>query len=173
MSFVCHKGDKKPQKPADIRKVTILGVGNLLLKDEGIGIHVLDALKGAPFPSDVDLELIDGGTSPDVFHLLDGADKSIIIDAVSGGGDPGTVYRFRADDVAAEDKPILSLHQMGLLEGLKMMAQMAGKPADVVIIGVEPKEIGWGLELSSDVEQKIPQILEIVLQEIRGEVRKC
>ena len=168
MSSVCLKGDKKAQKTARIKKIVILGIGNLLLKDEGVGIHVLQALKDAPFPSDVDLELIDGGTSPNVFYLLDGADKLIIIDAVLGGGDPGSVYRFRANDVAAEDKPILSLHQMGLLEGLKMMEQMASEPKEAVIIGVEPKEIGWGLELSSDMQQKISQIVEVVLEEIRG-----
>ncbi len=168
MSSVCLKGDKKAQKPARIKKIVILGIGNLLLKDEGVGIHVLQALKDAPFPPDVELELIDGGTSPDVFYLLDGADKLIIIDAVLGGGDPGSVYRFRANDVVAEDKPILSLHQMGLLEGLKMMEQMASEPKEAVIIGVEPKEIGWGLELSSDMQQKISQIVEVVLEEIRG-----
>lgn len=172
MSFAYHK-EEKAQKPADIKKIVILGVGNLLLKDEGVGIHVLRALKDAPLPTDVDLELIDGGTSPNVFYLLEGADKLIIIDAVAGGSDPGSIYRFRANDIAVEGKHILSIHQIGLLEGLKMMEHMESKRKDVVIIGVEPKEIGWGLELSSDLQQKIPQIVEVVLQGITEEARKC
>lgn len=172
MSFAYCK-EEKAQKPADIKKIVILGVGNLLLKDEGVGIHVLRALKEAPLPTDVDLELIDGGTSPDVFYLLEGADKLIIIDAVAGGSDPGSIYRFRANDIAVEGKHILSIHQIGLLEGLKMMEHMESKRKDVVIIGVEPKEMGWGLELSSDLQQKIPQIVEVVLQGITEEARKC
>lgn len=172
MSFAYHK-EEKAQKPAAIKKIVILGVGNLLLKDEGVGIHVIRALKDAPLPTDVDLELIDGGTSPNVFYLLEGADKLIIIDAVAGGSDPGSIYRFRANDIAVEAKHILSIHQIGLLEGLKMMEHMEGKRKDVVIIGVEPKEMGWGLELSSDLQQKIPQIVEVVLQGITEEARKC
>ena len=165
VSFAYHK-EEKAQKLADIKKIVIVGVGNLLLKDEGVGIHVLHTLKDASLPADVDLELIDGGTSPNVFYLLEGADKLIIIDAVVGGGDPGSIYRFRANDITVEDKYILSVHQIGLLEGLKMMEHIGSKPKDMVIIGVEPKEMGWGLELSSELQQKIPQIINVVLQEL-------
>ena len=164
MSFVYHKTEEKVQKPADIMRTVVLGVGNVLLKDEGVGIHVIHGLQDRPLSTNVDV--IDGGTSPDVFYLLEEADKLIIIDAVVGGGAPGAVYRFQADDVTAEDSVFTSLHQMGLLESLTMMEHMGNKPKDVVIIGVEPKEVEWGLELSPELEQKMPQILSVVLQEI-------
>ena len=173
MSFVYHKDGEKTQKPASATRVVILGVGNLLLKDEGVGIHVIGALQDSLLPTNVHLEIIDGGTSPNVLYLLDGADRLIIIDAVVGGGEPGLIYRFRANDIALEDKCVLSLHQIGLLEDLQMMEHMEGKRKDVVIIGVEPEEMGWGLELSSKLKQKIPQIVEVVLEEIREEARKC
>ena len=173
MSFVYHKDEKKAQNPANMKKIVILGVGNVLLKDEGVGIHVIHALQDSLLPDNVHLEIIDGGTSPNVFHLLERADKLIIIDAVRGGSDPGSVYRFRADDVIPEGKDIVSLHQVGLLESLEMMEHMENKPKDVVIIGVEPKEMGWGLELSSELEQTVPQIVEVVLQEVTEEARKC
>ncbi|MFC2056300.1 HyaD/HybD family hydrogenase maturation endopeptidase [Chloroflexota bacterium] len=168
-----HKVEEKAHKPADSKKNIILGVGNVLLKDEGVGIHVIRALQDSLMPTNGHLKIIDGGTSSNVLHLLDGADKLTVIDAVEGGGEPGTIYRFRAGDIDLEGKSVLSMHQIGLLENLEMMEHMESKWKDVVIIGVEPKEIGWGLELSSELEQKIPQIVKIVLKEITEEARKC
>jgi len=173
VSFVYHKDEEKAQKPADATRVVILGAGNVLLKDEGVGIHVIHALQDSPLLTNVGVEIIDGGTSPNVLHLLDGADRLVIIDAVKGEGEPGTIYRFREGDIEQEGKCVLSVHQIGLLEDLEMMEHMEGKPKDASIIGVEPKEIGWGLELSSELEQKIPQIIKVVLEEITEEARKC
>ena len=144
-----------------------MGVGNLLLKDEGVGIHVIQALQDSPLPINVPVKIIDGGTSPDVVHLLDGTDKLIVIDAVEGGGHPGSIYRFQANDVTMDANIFTSLHQIGLLDNLNMMECIGSKPKDVVIIGVETKEIDWGLELSPELEQKIPQIIRVVLQELR------
>ncbi|MFC2004869.1 HyaD/HybD family hydrogenase maturation endopeptidase [Chloroflexota bacterium] len=173
MSFVDHEAIEKSPNPTDTTRTVVLGVGNLLLKDEGVGIHVINALQDSLLPPSAEVEIIDGGTSPNVLPLLDGAEKLIIIDAVEGGGEPGTIYRFRAGDVELEDKCVLSMHQIGLLEDLEMMEHMEGKQRDAIIIGVEPKEMGVGLELSSELEQKIPQIVKVVLKEITEEARKC
>ena len=173
MSFVYHKDEEKAQKPADAARVAILGAGNVLLKDEGVGIHVIHALQDGLLLTDMGVQIIDGGTSPNILHLLDGAEKLIIVDAVKGGGEPGTIYRFRESDIEQEGKCVLSVHQMSLLDDLEVMEHMEGKPKDAIIIGVEPKEIGWGLELSSELEQKVPQIVKIVLEEVTEEARKC
>jgi len=170
---VYHKAEEKAQKPADIKKIVILGMGNVLLKDEGVGIHIIHALQNSLLPINANLEIIDGGTSPNVLYLLDEADSLIIIDAVEGGSEPGTIYRFREGDVEQEGKCLLSMHQIGLLEDIEMMEYTGDRPKDTVIIGVEPKEIGWGLELSPELEQKIPQIVKVVLEEITEEARKC
>ena len=167
------KDEVKIQKSADTMRVVILGVGNILLKDEGIGIHAIRALQDGPLPTDIDLEIVDGGTSPNVLYLLDGADRLIVVDAVNGGGEPGTIYRFRPNDIELEGEGILSMHQIGLLEDLEMMECTGDRPKETVIIGVEPKEMGLGLELSLELEQKIPQIIKLVLEEIREETRKC
>ncbi|MBA7617292.1 hypothetical protein ES703_24606 [subsurface metagenome] len=90
-----------------------------------------------------------------------------------GGGEPGAVYRFRAEGITMEGNYTVSLHQIGLFESMGMMEYTGDKPKDTVIIGVEPKEIGWGLELSSELEQKLPQIVKVVLEEITEEARKC
>ena len=63
----------------------VLGIGNVLLRDEGVGCHVVHVLEGIPLP---DVKIMDGGTCPDVLQLLEDADKLIIVDAVKGGGTP-------------------------------------------------------------------------------------
>lgn len=144
--------------------IVIVGMGNILLRDEGIGSHISHALKGASLPCDV--EIIDGGTSLDVLPPFANADKLIIIDAVSGGGEPGTIYRFKPKDIALESEFILSAHDIGLLESLRMMEVSDIGAGEIVIIGVEPKEMGWGLELSPQLQEKVPQIIQVVLAEL-------
>ena len=147
-------------------RVVVVGMGNLLLKDEGIGVHVAHALERAPLPSDVELEVIDGGTSPHLLPLLEGVDKLIILDAAKGGGEPGAIYRFAPEAVNIEERDITSVHQIGLLETLRMMKSLRREPKKVVIIGIEPKEIDYGLELSPELEKRIPDITAMVLKEI-------
>ena len=142
----------------------VLGIGNVLLKDEGIGCHVVHALDGLSLP---DVETIDGGTCPDVLELVEDADKLVIVDAVRGGGMPGQIYRFRPEEVELEWKPFLSLHDMSLIDSLKLM-QLRHGIGETVIIGVEPKELNWGLELSPNLQEKMPQIIDAVLEELNN-----
>lgn len=145
----------------------MIGVGNLLLKDEGVGVHLIQALQKAPPTGKGDLMIIDGGTCPDAFQLLpEGIDRLIIVDAVRGGCAPGTIYRFTPQDRRFRTGRVTSLHQLGLAEGLHMMEHTGLMPRDVVIIGVEPKEIGWGLEMSPELQQRVPQIIDLVDKEI-------
>jgi hydrogenase maturation protease len=160
--------DKGSKAGADnIARIVVLGLGNVLLKDEGVGIHVTHALQDSLPPPDIDLEVIDGGTSPEALCLLDGVDKLIVIDAVRGGSAPGSVYRFRPAEISPDDKDYVSLHQIGILESLRIMECIGEGPKDTVILGVEPKEIVWGLELSPELEQKVPQIVKLVMEEAR------
>ena len=140
----------------------VVGIGNVLLRDEGIGCHVVHAMEGIPLP---DVEIIDGGTCPDVLQLLEDADKLVIVDAVKGGGTPGQIYRFHLDDITLEQKPFLSLHDVGLVDNLMLM-QLWYNIGEAVIIGVEPREINWGLELSPELREKMPQIIDAILAEL-------
>jgi len=164
-----------------ITRVAVLGVGNLLLKDEGIGIHVAHAMQGMPAPSNVELEVIDGGTLPDAPLSCGEVDKLIVVDAVQAGGEPGAIYRFNSQDIKPDNRVLTSLHQVSLLENLWLMDKFDQKPKDVVIIGVEPEDMSWGLELSAKLRQRIPQIIKVALEEVvsdypdnseKGDLRK-
>lgn len=141
-------------------------MGNILLQDEGIGVHVAHTLQEMPLEEGV--EVIDGGTSPNIIPLVEGADKLIVVDAALGGGEPGTIYRFNPEDIAAESASPISAHQMSFVENLKLMKGLGIEPGEVVIIGVEPKEMGWGLEPSPELRKRIPEIVRVVLQEAQG-----
>jgi len=145
-------------------RIAVVGVGNLLLKDEGIGAHTTHALQQIDIPHNV--RIVDGGTSPDLPYYLENVDKLIIIDAVKTGGKPGTIYRFHPHDMDIESEGIISLHELGLEQSLRMMRLTGNEPKETIIIGIEPKEIDWGTELSSELQQKIPEIINIVLKEI-------
>ena len=149
-------------------KVIVLGVGNLLLRDEGIGVHVANVMQDVTVPDAVSLKVIDGGTLPDAVLSLDTADKLIVVDAVQTGGETGTIYRFRPEDIDLDEVTITSLHQISLLENLWLMERFGDGPKDIVIIGVEPEDISLGLELSDKLQQQIPRIVRIVMEEINS-----
>ncbi len=148
-------------------RIVVIGVGNLLLKDEGIGIHVANALQQMNMAPGI--RIIDGGTSPDLIAYSEAGDKLIIVDAAKAGGEPGTIYRFHPADLASEPEGTFSAHELGVEQSLKMMALIGNEPKEIVIIGVEPKEIDWGIELSAELQQKIPEIVRVVLKEIGAE----
>ena len=147
-------------------RIVIMGLDNLLLKDEGVGVHAIHALKGRnDLPENV--ELVDAGTATlDVLQIIGDVDKFIVIDAVKGGNEPGTLYKFEPNDISSTNGATTSLHQLGFIEVLSIIDKLGKAPKDVTIIGVEPQEISTGLELSSDIAEKIPRIVQLVREMI-------
>jgi hydrogenase maturation protease len=145
-------------------RIVVIGVGNLLMKDEGIGIHVVQALQELDLPPDI--SLIDGGTSPDLVACTRAGDKLVIVDAARAGGEPGAVYRFLPDDLKEERGALTSAHEMGVESSLRLMELSGNLPRETVIIGIEPAEIDWGTELSPRLSHRMPDIVRVVLGEI-------
>ncbi len=136
-----------------------------MLKDEGVGVHLVQKL--ASVVDGADVKIIDAGTYPDFLSLVDdNLDKLIIVDAVQTGDRPGTIYRFSSEDIDSDSKLPVSIHDMGVLDSLRTMALFNRQPKSTVVIGVEPKTIDFGLELSPEIEDKLPKIVNLVLKEI-------
>jgi hydrogenase maturation protease len=148
------------------QKIVILGVGNLLLSDEGVGVHVAHELMKMDLPPEV--SVVEGGT--DGFRLLNvitGADRVIVIDEVRSGAAPGSLYRFDVNDVRSVPSGFMtSVHQVGILEVIEL-SDLIGKTPRATVIGVEPKSLEMSMELSPEVKGKIPRIIELVLEEVR------
>ena len=153
--------------PADTRPILVLGLGNLLLRDEGVGVHVVRALDaGPPLPPDV--EVLDGATAGfGLIDILSGRRKVIVIDAIEATCAPGSVVRLTIDDLVPTSSTPLSLHEVGFLEALAATARLGVAPQDIVIFGVRPAVVDYGLELSPTVAALLPRIVQLVLRELR------
>ena len=97
-----------------VAPVTVLGIGNIILRDEGFGVRAVEYLEEHfHFPHDV--RLLDGGTlGPELLHFVTGTQKLLILDAVAGDAPAGTVYRFEDDAVMAHFQEKMSSHEIGI-----------------------------------------------------------
>lgn len=157
------------------KRILVLGVGNILLKDEGVGVKVVEKL-GTEYDFSPNVELMDGGTLG--LRLLDpicDADFVIVVDAVQNRGIPGTLYRLPVSEIEKRVTFKNSLHQLDLVETLAY-AEILGKRPDAIIIGVEPEDISpWGMEMTDVVKARFQEICASVLEEIEragGSFRK-
>ena len=147
--------------PCDDR-VFVMGIGNLLLGDEGLGVHVIRKLENTLLPDNV--SLLDAGTAfLDAGPHLEAIDKLIVIDAIKGGKKPGTVYRFQLNAETYTNGGS-SLHDMSVIEMMKLAQNPL--PATVTVLGIEPDVIEWSLNLSNTVEEALPLLLDAVRSEI-------
>lgn len=148
-------------------RIVVLGVGNILLRDEGVGVCVLEKLRSTYlFPDNVNL--VDGGTQGLwLMSTLQEADRLIVVDAVLGGGEPGTIYRLEQDDLPKGLRAKQSAHDSDLVEALNLCSLIGVGPRTVVVIGIEPENIQpFGMELTRRIESKVEELVECVLKEI-------
>jgi hydrogenase maturation protease len=150
----------------DNKPILILGIGNILLKDEGIGVHVVNILKDMPLP--VDVEVMDGGTMGiDLLFYIEGRKKVIVVDTVKAGEPPGTMYRFTDKDLSFKKDFLRTAHGIDFSDVVKTAQRLGTKPEEIVFIGIEPADMNEGLELSALIAQRIPPIIELVMKELK------
>jgi hydrogenase maturation protease len=160
----------KPERESIMieRRILVLGVGNILLKDEGIGVRIVEKLQ-ADYRCSQNVELLDGGTlGLSLLTPIASADYLIVVDAVQNGQPPGTIYRLSVDVLEKRISFKNSLHQLDLVETLAY-AEMVGTRPEAVIIGIEPEDISpWGLELTSTIQTKFSELCARVVEEIQS-----
>lgn len=147
------------------KPILILGLGNILLKDEGIGVFVAQKLMEESLPQNV--EVIDGGTMGiNLIYYIEGRKKIIVIDAVMADSAPGTLYRFTEKELEKNTGMLFSAHDINFVDVLKNLSFISKLPEEIIFIGIKPAEISEGLGLTPLIENKIPQIIELVKKEI-------
>jgi hydrogenase maturation protease len=153
--------------PKDKNKTVVLGVGNLLLSDEGIGVHVVNRLLKMALPPGV--EVIEGGVDGlGLMSVVTTAERLIVVDAVKGGGPPGSIYRFDPEDIKSHPKfSKVSMHEIGILEVIRL-SKLVGQIPKTTVIGIEPKSLNMGMELSPEIEAKVPRIIELIFDELKA-----
>lgn len=147
------------------KRILIIGVGNILMQDEGIGVRVIEAMQsGYRLPDNI--ELLDGGTAGySLIDCMEDFDQIVIVDAVRGGESPGKLYRLSPDGIASEKRLKMSGHKIELPEVLAL-GEKLGKLPKTTLIGIEPEDITWGMELSQTIKSALPAIIESVFEEI-------
>ena len=137
-------------------------MGNLLLCDEGVGVHVARALAQRTLPPNV--TVVDAGTAfLDVLPDIEKADRILLIDAMEGGGAPGSVYRVPFDQCQHPDM-LASLHGFDLSRVLYMAG--SNRAPQVTVFGIEPARIEWGTELSPAIQRMLPSVERAILDEL-------
>jgi len=148
--------------------ILVLGIGNMLLSDEGAGNKaVADLQQRFHFPPEV--EVVDGGTMGlDLLPYLDDRTHLFIIDAVKSGNAPGTMVRLELDNPPAYFRTKISPHQLGLSEVLAVATLTDNLPPKIVLFGIEPKDLSTGLGMSPEVAENIGRLAEMVVDELTG-----
>ena len=149
-----------------VLNVLVLGIGNILLSDEGAGVKAVEELQNRYDCSDA-VEIVDGGTVG--FELLpyfENRSHILIIDAVKTGNKPGTIVRI--DDPPAFFQKKVSPHQIGLADVMGIAVITDNMPQNIALFGIEPKELSTGLELSQEVAGNLSQLVDMVVDELKA-----
>ena len=146
----------------------ILGVGNLLMSDEGVGVHVIQRLV-AEYQLPEEVQILDGGTlGMDLLYYLEGVENLLLVDAVQARKEPGTLIRLEGDDVPAFMSIKISPHQLGVPDMLAAAKLKGYYPQRIVLWGVQPELMEIGLDLSPTVESQVDTIIENVLDQLQA-----
>lgn len=147
-------------------EITVLGIGNVILRDEGFGVRVVEYLDARyEFPGNV--QLVDGGTlGIELTQYITGAKHLLVIDSINGGKPPGTVFRFEDDEVMSHFQDKLSAHEVGIQDVLALLSVTGKKIPHVVVIGAQPWDLEAGVGLSSKMQELLPQMADKALEEL-------
>ncbi len=151
-------------------RLTVLGIGNVLMQDEGVGVRLLEAVQQAGWPDDV--EFVDGGVGGlNLLLVIERAERMIVFDAADMGLAAGEFRVIRSEQVVQEDASgRLSLHDMPFIETLKLCEQFSRRPGDITILAIQPKVVDYGLSLSSEITAAMPKLTAAATELVRSAI---
>jgi hydrogenase maturation protease len=149
-------------------RVVVLGIGNILLSDEGVGVRVIDRL-GELYRLPPEVEIIDGGTcGMEMLEQLEDLDALIVVDCVRFGQPPATPVLLKGEDVPVFFKTKLSPHQVSLSDVLASLEFTNRAPKRTAIIGMQPASMDLGMDLTPAVAARVDELLGMALAELRS-----
>ena len=151
------------------RPVVVLGLGNPLMGDEGIGVYLVDQLarSSSQYPS---VDFIDAGTGGlSVLHYMEDRRKAVIIDCAFMDREPGAIRRFTPEEVrSTKVLAHQSLHEADLMRIIAMARQLGQAPEEIVIFGIQPERVEFGHGLSPTLMNQADQYISLILLELEG-----
>ncbi len=149
-----------------MKNIIIMGVGNILMEDEGIGIRVVERLTCSYHIPD-NIEVVDGGTAgTELLGTMRNAEHLIIADCVNTGANPGSLVTIKDDDIPAFFQTKLSNHQLGISDLLAILKMTDDEPEQVTIVGMVPFSIENKLKLSENAEKLLDEMLALLVSRI-------
>lgn len=150
-------------------QVVVFGAGNLLLSDEGLGVHLVKRMNDTYEPSD-EVEFYDGGTMGILAtHKLEETEHVIIVDSLDAKGEPGELRKYRKEDIMLEKIPAkMSPHQIGLQEVLTLSELRGKAPNTITFYGVIPASLDSSVELSPEVSVRLAEIEDLIVSELKS-----
>ena len=143
--------------------IVLLGVGNILLTDEGFGVHVVNQLR-EDYVFNPPITILDGGTmGMELLTYMRGMTKLLLVDAINGGDAPGTVYEFPHEEMNSYFTEAISVHEVGMQDILRIRTLQEDPLEDAVVIGVEPENLELGLDLSETTQVVVKDVKERIL----------
>lgn len=151
-----------------VSEVTVLGVGNTILSDEGFGVRVVEYLqKNFTFPDNV--ALVDGGTlGVELLHFVTGTQKLLIIDSINGGVEAGTTFHLRDDEIHKHFAQKISAHEVGIQDVLTMLDVTGKKIPRIELIGAQPYSLDAGTELTEQMSRLVPTFANKAVEILRS-----
>lgn len=146
---------------------TVIGLGNILLRDEGVGVHVVNAFRER-YTCSPEVEIIDGGTlGLDLLHLIERKDRLLLVDAINFGKEPGYIGVLADDQIPSTISAKLSVHHIGLSDVLYAAKLMGVTPREMRLVGIQPQSLEVGLELTECVAEKMEELLKITIKTLK------
>jgi hydrogenase maturation protease len=160
-SIINHQSAKRP--------LVVLGLGNPLMGDEGIGVYLVEELAklAIEYPSVDFLDVGTGGLS--VLHYLEGRRKAILIDCAFMDEEPGAIRRFTPDQVRS--RKVLahqSLHEADLMQILALARQLGQEPERVILFGIQPERVELGTGLSATLTDRVDEYVSVIRRELES-----
>jgi len=150
------------------RRILVLGLGNILLQDEGLGVRAVERM-AARYQLPPDVQVMDGGVMGlDLLPYLEGISHLLITDAVQTGQPAGSLVRLEGEAIPAALQVKMSMHQVGLQELLALAGFQGTLPEQVVLWGLEPASLEWGLELSAPIAAQLDALADAAAGELRA-----
>lgn len=147
--------------------ITVLGVGNILMSDEGLGVRIIEELL-AEYNFSNEVQLLDGGTmGMELLHYIGDAEKILLIDAIDGGEPAGTVFEFTHENTDNYFNGNISVHEVGIQDILRIRHMQENPFIEAVVIGAQPLSFEYSLELTPTVRAKVPEIKERVINTLK------
>jgi hydrogenase maturation protease len=147
-------------------KITLIGLGNLLMRDEGVGVQAVRALEER-YELPPELEVVDGGTAGlDLLPYIEGCDRVLLVDAVNFRKEPGYIGVLENEEIPALFAAKESLHHLGLMDVLAVARLLDAFPREICLIGIQPQSLDIGIELSELLQGRMELLLDRIIAKL-------